>query len=101
PGNGVLPRNRDPRPDRSEPRARRRARGGRWTRFGVYGLMPGIRRRSNSSTVPVSFWAFGILWLDGELLVHRSYADRRAVLEELPLNGACRVVQRFPGTDAP
>ena len=65
-----------------------------------YSLMPGIGRRVMGGTAPLSFWAFDVLWLDGELLVDRSYGDRRAVLEELPVDGACRVVRRFPGTDA-
>jgi bifunctional non-homologous end joining protein LigD len=65
-----------------------------------YSLMPRIGRRSIGATAPVSFWAFDVLWLDGELLVDRSYADRRVVLEALPLAGACRVVRRFPGPDA-
>jgi bifunctional non-homologous end joining protein LigD len=74
------------------------AGAGRASEF--YSLMPRIGRRSIGATSPVSFWAFDVLWLDGELLVGRSYADRRAVLEELPLGGACRVVPRFPGADA-
>jgi bifunctional non-homologous end joining protein LigD len=48
----------------------------------------------------LSFWAFDLLWLDGELLVDRPYAERRAALEELGLAGPCGVVPRFPGTDA-
>ena len=73
------------------------ARAGRASDF--YGLMPSIGNRSMRSTAPVSFWAFDVLWLDDELLVDRSYVDRRAVLDALPLDGACRVVRRFPGTD--
>jgi hypothetical protein len=37
----------------------------------------------------VSFWAFDLLWLDGDLLVDWPYAERRAALEELPLAGPC------------
>ncbi len=37
----------------------------------------------------VTFVAFDVLWLDGEALVNRSYAKRRARLEELALAGPC------------
>jgi len=40
-----------------------------------------------------------VLWLEGELLLDRSYADRWGVLEGLSLEGLCWVVRRFPGTD--
>ena len=36
---------------------------------------------------PVVFAAFDVLWLDGELLVDRSQAERRAVLDGLGLRG--------------
>ena len=65
-----------------------------------YALMPRLGTRAANSITHVSFWAFDVLWLDGELLVDRSYAERRAVLEGLPLGGACSVVRRFPGPDA-
>jgi bifunctional non-homologous end joining protein LigD len=65
-----------------------------------YGLMPRIQTRSTWSNARLSVWAFDVLWVDGELLVDRSYADRRAVLEELPLDGSCHIISRFPGTDA-
>jgi hypothetical protein len=36
----------------------------------------------------VSFWAFDLLWLDGDLLIDRPYAERRAELEALPFGGS-------------
>lgn len=74
------------------------AGAGRASEF--YSLMPVVGKRSNGVTAPLSFWAFDVLWLDGELLVDRSYADRREALESLPLDGPCRVLRRFPGADA-
>lgn len=74
------------------------AGAGRASEF--YALMPRIGNRGQKSTIPVSFWAFDVLWLDGELLVDRPYADRRAMLEDLPLGGACNVVRRFLGVDS-
>jgi bifunctional non-homologous end joining protein LigD len=49
--------------------------------------------------VSVSFWAFDLLWVDGDLLTDRPYAERRAALEELTLAGPCGVIPRFPGSD--
>jgi bifunctional non-homologous end joining protein LigD len=54
-----------------------------------------------ATPVPLSFWAFDVLWLDGDLLIDEPYADRRAALEELDLAGPCALLRRFPGTDAP
>ncbi|MGH2435982.1 MAG: hypothetical protein ACRDFA_03195 [bacterium] len=50
---------------------------------------------------PVSFWAFDLLWINGDLLIDRPYAERRTELEELPLPSPCRLLPRFPGPDAP
>lgn len=36
---------------------------------------------------PLTLVAFDVLWLDGELLVGRSYRDRRCILENLALAG--------------
>ena len=36
---------------------------------------------------PLTFVAFDVLWLDGELLVSRPYRDRRCILESLALAG--------------
>src|SRR5687767_15064265 len=38
-----------------------------------YALMPRLGTRATKSTTHVSFWAFDVLWLDGELLVDRPY----------------------------
>jgi hypothetical protein len=42
------------------------------------------------------FWAFDLVWLDGDLLIHVPYADRRAALEELDLAGPCAVLPPLP-----
>jgi bifunctional non-homologous end joining protein LigD len=65
--------------------------------YGLAARLAGLPRRP---AAPVSFWAFDLLWLDGELLIDRPYAERRAALETLPLGGPCAVVPRFPGPDA-
>jgi bifunctional non-homologous end joining protein LigD len=66
-----------------------------------YALAPRLagtpRRRP---TAPLSFWAFDLLWLDGDLLIDEPYADRRAALEAFDLTGPCAVLPRFEGTDA-
>jgi bifunctional non-homologous end joining protein LigD len=48
----------------------------------------------------VSFWAFDLLWIDGESLLDRPYLQRRRQLEELRLTGPCGVLPRFAGPDA-
>jgi hypothetical protein len=48
----------------------------------------------------VSFWAFDLLWIDGEPLLDRPYLERRQRLEELRLTGPCGVLPCFPGPDA-
>ncbi len=50
------------------------------------------------SETPVSFVAFDVLWLDGELLVDRSQLERRGVLDGLHLGG--RAWQTAPVLDA-
>ena len=50
------------------------------------------------SGTPVSFVAFDVLWLDGELLVDRPQAERRRVLDGLGLTG--RAWQTAPVLDA-
>jgi bifunctional non-homologous end joining protein LigD len=66
-----------------------------------YALAPRLagtpRRRPMA---PFSFWAFDLLWLDGDLLIDEPYADRRIALEELDLAGPCAVLPRFPGPDS-
>jgi bifunctional non-homologous end joining protein LigD len=65
-----------------------------------YALAPRLAGAPRRSAAPVSFWAFDLLWLDGDLLIDRPYAERRQALEHLHLAGPCRVVPRYPGADA-
>jgi bifunctional non-homologous end joining protein LigD len=65
----------------------------------VYTPAPRLAGRSRRPATPVSFWAFDLLWLDGELLVDRPYLERRTALEELPIARLCGVVPRFFGPD--
>jgi bifunctional non-homologous end joining protein LigD len=66
-----------------------------------YGLLPHlVGRRHPGPPAPVSFWAFDLLWIDGEPLLDRPYLERRQQLEELRLAGPCGVLPRFPGPDA-
>jgi bifunctional non-homologous end joining protein LigD len=66
-----------------------------------YGLLPHlVRRRHPGPPAPVSFWAFDLLWIDGEPLLDRPYLERRQRLEDLRLCGPCGVLPRFPGPDA-
>jgi len=44
--------------------------------------------RSRRQSVPVAYLVFDVLWLDGESLVARPYAERREVLEGLTMDGA-------------
>jgi bifunctional non-homologous end joining protein LigD len=66
-----------------------------------YGLLPHlVGRRHDGRAAPLSFWAFDLLWVDDAPLLDRSYLERRQRLEDLALAGPCRVLSRFPGTDA-
>ena len=66
-----------------------------------YGLLPHlVGRRHPGPPAPVSFWAFDLLWIDGEPLLDRPYLERRQRLEDLHLCGPCGVLPRFPGPDA-
>ena len=66
-----------------------------------YGLLPHlVGRRHPGPPAPVSFWAFDLLWIDGEPLLDRPYHERRQRLEDLRLTGPCGVLPRFPGPDA-
>jgi bifunctional non-homologous end joining protein LigD len=48
--------------------------------------------------MPVQYWAFDVLWLDGVSLLRKKYDDRRRVLEALPLSGGvCRVPAQLAG----
>ena len=49
--------------------------------------------------VPVQFWLFDVLHLDGVSLLRKRYDDRRRVLEALPLSGGvCLVPDQLTGT---
>lgn len=48
--------------------------------------------------VPVEFWIFDVLWLDGISLLTKKLDDRRRILELLPLDGEiCSVPARLAG----
>ncbi len=50
-------------------------------------------------TVPVQYWLFDVLYLDGISLLDKRYEDRRRILEALPLHGqVCQVPPQLPGT---
>jgi bifunctional non-homologous end joining protein LigD len=75
---------------------------GAGTAADFYGLLPHlVGRRQAGPPAAVSFWSFDLLWIDDEPLLHRSYVERRQLLEQLALPGPCGVLPRFPGTDAP
>src|SRR4029079_12454813 len=51
--------------------------------------------------VPVQFWQFDVLHLDGVSLLRRRYDVRRQVLEALPISGdVCRVPEQLTGSVA-
>jgi len=64
-----------------------------------YRLAPRLSSRRFSGEI--AFMAFDVLWHDGELTVHRTYEERRQILEGLELASPCLVVPRFAGSDAP
>jgi bifunctional non-homologous end joining protein LigD len=57
--------------------------------FGVLQQRMHVARPSRTlvSTVPVSYFLFDVLWLEGRLLLELPYAERRAILESLDLVG--------------
>lgn len=65
-----------------------------------YDVMPSVVIRRRPRRAPLTFAAFDVLWLDGELTTGLPYADRRRLLEQLDLDGAATVVPRWPGEDA-
>jgi bifunctional non-homologous end joining protein LigD len=71
------------------------AEAGRASDF--YALLP--RLADARRATPLSFWAFDLLWLDGQPIVNDSYEVRRTALEGLALAGPCGVVPQFPGRD--
>ena len=49
--------------------------------------------------VPVQFWLFDVLHLDGVSLLGKRYDDRRRILQALPLSGdVCHVPDQLTGT---
>ena len=49
--------------------------------------------------MPVQYWLFDVLWLDGVSLLRKRYDDRRRLLEALPLSGEmCRVPEQLGGS---
>ena len=49
--------------------------------------------------VPVQFWLFDVLHLDGVSLLRKRYDDRRRILEALPISGdVCHVRDQLTGT---
>jgi bifunctional non-homologous end joining protein LigD len=46
------------------------------------------KARRLAATVPVTYLLFDLIYLDGELLTERPYAERRRMLEELGLQGS-------------
>ncbi len=49
-------------------------------------------------SVPVQFWLFDVLHLDGVSLLNKRYDDRRRILEVLPVSGeVCLVPPQLPG----
>ena len=49
--------------------------------------------------MPVQFWLFEVLWLDGVSLLRKKYDDRRRVLQALPLSGeVCHLPEQLPGS---
>ncbi len=49
--------------------------------------------------MPVQFWLFDVLWLDGVPLLRKKYDDRRRILQALPLSGeVCRVPEQLTGS---
>ena len=48
-------------------------------------------------TVPVQYWVFDVLQLDGIPLLDKRYDDRRRILEALPLDGVCLIPPQLTG----
>ena len=58
----------------------------------------GMSRRVRQK-VPVQFWLFDVLHLDGVSLLRKRYDDRRRILEALPLSGdVCHVPDQLTGS---
>jgi bifunctional non-homologous end joining protein LigD len=66
-----------------------------------YALAPRLAGRPRRRPeIPLSFWAFDLLYAQGELITGLPYAARRARLEALVLAEPCHILPRWPGTDA-
>lgn len=63
-----------------------------------YRLAPAVAARRRGS---LTFVAFDLLWLDGDLLIDETYESRRARLDSLDLGRTVTVVQRWDGMGAP
>jgi bifunctional non-homologous end joining protein LigD len=55
-----------------------------------HALAPRLAGSPLRASTSISFWAFDLLWIEGELLVDLPYADRRAALEQVHLAGPLR-----------
>ena len=64
-----------------------------------YDLLPRVAGQSRRPVPTLSFWAFDLLYLDGELLTGRPYTERRTALEGLRLPHPARILSRWPATD--
>ena len=65
-----------------------------------YALAPRLAGRPRRPGPRLSFWAFDLLYAQGELLTGLPYAARRARLEALVLAEPCHILPCWPGTDA-
>jgi bifunctional non-homologous end joining protein LigD len=72
--------------------------GGRLSDF--YGLAGRLSvRKPTANSVPVTFMAFDLLWLDDQPTIGETYLARRALLESLALGQGCGVIPRYPAED--
>src|SRR5438045_3312865 len=72
--------------------------GGRLTDF--YRLSGRLNTRKPTGTsLPVTFMAFDVLWLDDEPTIDEPYLFRRQLLEGIGLDGGCGVIPRYPAED--
>jgi bifunctional non-homologous end joining protein LigD len=72
---------------------------GSGTARSFYSLGPRLWGAPKRAHVPVSFWAFDILWRDGTMLTADTYHARWAALEALELSGPVGGLPRYPGDD--
>ena len=62
-----------------------------------YGLAPALARRRR--TTALTFAAFDVVWIDGQLTTALSYEQRRRLLHQLDLAPSVTVVPSWPGYD--